>query len=88
MSFLVRFEVHILQFVKPSWNKFNCNNYVIIYILLDLTELRQTYLSSKKISVPSTDIGGTVATKEVECQFNYLVPSLGMSVILSIILLY
>ena len=57
--------------------------------------LKQTYLSiqekgedSTQVFVMPTDIGGTVTTKDVECQFNYLVPSLGMSVILSIILLY
>ena len=85
MSFLVGDVVHILQFVKSSWNKFNYNNYIFVYILLDLTELKQTYLSSEKdedskqVSVISTDIGSIVATKDVECQFNYLVPSLGMS---------
>ena len=78
-SFLVGDVVHILQFVKSSWNKFNYNNYIFVYILLDLTELRQTYLSSEKdedskqVSVISTDIGSIVATKDVECQFNYLV---------------
>ena len=63
---------------------------------LGLQELKQTDLStqekgeySTQISVISTDIGGTaMGTKDVECQFNYLVPSLGMSVIVSIILLY
>ena len=94
MSFQVGDVVHILQFVKSSWNKFNYNDYIIVYILLDLSKLRQIYLSSEKdednkqVSVTRTDIGGIVAIKDVECQFNYLVPSLGMSVILSFILLY
>ena len=34
------------------------------------------------------DISGTVTTKDVGCQFNYLVPSLRMLLILSIILSY
>ena len=34
------------------------------------------------------DISGTVTTKDVGCQFNYLVPSLCMLLILSIILSY
>ena len=63
---------------------------------LGLQELKQTDLStqekgedSTQVSIISTDISSTaVATKDVECQFNYLVPSLGMSIILSIILLY
>ena len=62
---------------------------------LGLQELKQTDLStqekgedSTQVSVISTDISGTVTTKDVECQFNYLVPSLGMSIILSIILSY
>ena len=62
---------------------------------LGLQELKQTDLStqdkgeySTQVSVISTDICGTVTTKDVECQFNYLVPSLGMSIILSIILSY
>ena len=89
MSFLVRNVVYILQVVKPSWNNFNYNNYIIVFIHLDLTELKESYLSSEKheedckqVSVLSTDIGGIVATKDVECQFNYLVPSIGMSVML------
>ena len=52
---------------------------------LGLQELKQTDLSthekgedSTQVSIISTDIGGTVTTKDVECQFNYLVPSLGM----------
>ena len=64
-------------------------------LFLGLQELKQTNLSiegkgkdSTQVSVLPTDIGGTVTTKDVECQFNYLVPSLGMSVILSITLLY
>ena len=62
---------------------------------LGLQELKQTDLStqekgeySTQISVIPTDIGGTVTTKDVECQFNYLVPSLGISVTVSIILSY
>ena len=62
---------------------------------LGLQELKQIVSSieekgkdSTQVSVIFTDIDGTMATKDVECQFNYLVPSLGMSVILSIILLY
>ena len=62
---------------------------------LGLQELKQTNLStqekgedSTQVSITSADISGIVTTKDVECQFNYLVPSLGMSVIASIILLY
>ena len=53
---------------------------------LGLEELKQTDLSiqekgedSAQVSAIPTDIGGIVTTKDVECQFNYLVPSLGMS---------
>ena len=63
---------------------------------LGLQELKQTDLStqekgedSTQVSIIPTDISGTaVGTKDVGCQFNYLVPSLGMSIILFIILLY
>ena len=61
---------------------------------LDLIELRQTYLSNKKdeenskqVSVIHTDIDCAMTTRDIGCQFNYLVPSLGKS-LLSIILLY
>ena len=62
---------------------------------LGLQELKEACLStqqkgedSTQVSVIPTDIGGIVITKDVECQFNYLVPSLGMPIILFIILLY
>ena len=62
---------------------------------LGLQELKEACLStqqkgedSTQVSVIPTDIGSIVTTKDVECQFNYLIPSLGMSIILSIILLY
>ena len=70
-------------------------NELLSILFLGLQELKQTDLSiqikgvdSTLVSVIPTDIGRIVATKDVECQFNYLVPSLGMSVILSILLLY
>ena len=59
-------------------------------------ELREIDLLIHERKEDSTYLSGTtdaskqctVLTKDVECQFNYLVPSLGMLVILSIILLY
>ena len=59
---------------------------------LGLQELKQTDLSTQQKGEDSTQVSvistGIAATKDVECQFNYLVPSLGMSIILSIILSY
>ena len=90
MSLLVRAIVHIVQFVNLHGTILNTINYILLFAsILDLTEVRQTYLSSEKgeenskqVSVMFTDIGGIVATKDVECQFNYLVPCIGMLVIL------
>lgn len=43
---------------------------------------------SSNIRVVSIDIGtqSAISTQDFECQFNYLTPSLGMSLVLSILL--
>ena len=59
-------------------------------------ELREIDASVHERKKDSTYLSATtdastqciVLTNDVECQFNYIVPSLGMSVILSIILLH
>ena len=86
----------LYQFIKSSWNN-HCYMLFLVYILLvGVLELRHSDLLDKdkgedhtQSSVIPTDITGTVLTKDVECQFNYLIPSLGGSFILpTFMLLY